>query len=266
MVGHGPYRFRPRRLGPCGLGSIRFSATWFRPIRFRPGSHPYLRAHHRSRTNTLISLDRLGGNKHSRPALVHRGKLCAVLRRALPQFHLRPHRRSVRSAIGCNFSSRWAYIDSMRSAVIAHPVVDHCLVDDDHITLVHIGDMHIADVVHGSVVGKVVPAPVAALVTDAHIAKAIVDAAIEADIAAPVSVMESVAPSGITPVSGRPECSLIRRLCPCAWNPVVATRTPTPISRRPEVSRSRNRRLLILRHRRRRLGSVLIGRRIVICI
>lgn len=225
-------RLRPVRFRPIGcIGSWRnwirrspiwFVAIWFIAVRRRMWLHSRFRSHHRSRANTLIRLNRLRCGKHRRPALVRRGKLRAVLRCILSQFHLRPHRRCVGSAVRRYFSPRWTHIHSVRPAVIAHPVVDHRLIDDGHIAFIHIGDMHVANVIDRAVVGKVIAAPVAALVTDAHIAKAIVDAAIKADIATPVSMMEAVAPSAVIPVSGRPERSLIGWLRPCTWHPVVA--------------------------------------------
>jgi hypothetical protein len=202
--------------------TIRLIAIRFVPIRLRMWLHPGFRTHHRSWTNTLVRLDRLRSSENGGPALVYRDKLCAVLRGILTQFHLRPHWRSMWRAVGSHFSARRAYINPVRPAVVADPVVDHRLVDDGHIALIHIGDVHIANIVHRAVVVKVIAAPVAALVTDAYIAEAIIDAAVEADITAPISMMKAVAPSRVAPVAGCPERSLVRWLRPCAGYPVVA--------------------------------------------
>ena len=172
----------------------------------------------------------------------------------------------MRSAISCYFSPCRTYVDALRPAVVADPVVDYRFIDDDHIALVHIGDVDIGDVVHSTVVGEIISAPVAALVAHADIAEAIIDAAVKADIASPVAAMEAITPAYESPISGSPESTLIRWLRPGAGHPIVATRTPAPISGRPEITGRGDRRLLILRHRRWRFRSVLIRWWIVIGI
>ena len=155
---------------------------------------------------TLLAIQQQGALRHAR----------------LVELYLRLHGRCVRSAEGGYFSSRWARLDAVGSAVEADAiVVDDCPVDD-YGAFVDVGDADVADVIDGAVVGEVVAVPVAALIADSDVAEAVVDAAIEADIAAPVAVIEAVASTDETPISGRPQSALIRRLSPCSGNPVIA--------------------------------------------
>ena len=168
----------------------------------------------------------------------------------------------MRGAVGCYLSRSRAHPDSLRAAVVAHTVV-HVGPVDDHVALINISDMHAAEVIDGTVVSEVVAMPVAALVADAHVAEAIIHAAVEADVATPVTAVESIAAADKTPVAGCPERALIGRLSPCAGNPVIARRCPSPVAGRPEVSRFGDGRLLIIRQRRRRLRRV-VDRSVVV--
>ena len=98
-------------------------------------------------------------------------------------------------------------------------------------------------------------APVAALVAVADIAKTVVDAAIEADVLAPVAVIEPVMVIPVAPVAGRPQSTLVGSLHPRAGHPVVAIWTPRPIARRPERVVVGRGRLVVVGQRRRRLVS-----------
>jgi hypothetical protein len=98
-------------------------------------------------------------------------------------------------------------------------------------------------------------APVAALVAKANVAKAVIDAAIVADILAPVAVVKPIMVMPVAPVSGRPERTLIRRLDPCAGHPVIAGWPPGPVSGRPQVAVAGSRGLVVVGQGRRRLGS-----------
>jgi hypothetical protein len=101
----------------------------------------------------------------------------------------------------------------------------------------------------------VAAAPVAALVAVADVAKAVIDTAIVADILAPVARIKPVMVMPVAPVSGRPESALVRSLNPSAGHPVIAVCTPGPVAGRPEITVAGSRRLVVVGHGRRRLGS-----------
>jgi hypothetical protein len=101
------------------------------------------------------------------------------------------------------------------------------------------------DTVHLAVVVEVAAAPITALVAEAHIAKAVVDAAIEANVWTPIATVEAIAAVPEAPVSGSPESADIGSLHPNAGHPVVAGRPPGPIAGRPKVSVAGSGRLLV---------------------
>jgi hypothetical protein len=140
------------------------------------------------------------------------------------------------------------------STVKAHPVdrrvVDGGVVDDGSIhdgAVVNIVDVNIADVVHRPVVVELIAVPVTTLVAASNIAKTVVDAAVKADVPAPVTMEKGESATSIAPVSWGPESAIIRRCSPRTGNPVVAFRSVVPVPRSPEISRRGNGRLLVFR-------------------
>ncbi len=112
------------------------------------------------------------------------------------------------------------------------------------------------DVVDGAVVIEVASAPVTALVAESHVAKAVVDAAIVADVLAPVARVKPVGVIPVAPIAGGPERALVGSLNPGAGHPVVAVlRGPGPIAGRPDIVVAGSRGLVVVRQRWRRLGS-----------
>lgn len=205
----------------------------------------------------MIGGQRFGGHKGSRPSVIYSGKLGAIGGCGSSQLNLSAHRRGVRSAEGCDLSRCGPYTNALRAAVVADAILNDGPVDDD-IALVDIGDVDAADVVNGAVVGELIAVPVAALVADADIAKAVIDSAVEADVTAPVSAMETVAVVDEAPVSRRPKRALIGRCAPRSGNPVVAGWRIAPIAGGPEITGLWDGRLLVFRERRRRLRCVIL--------
>jgi hypothetical protein len=111
------------------------------------------------------------------------------------------------------------------------------------------------DAVHFSVVNERAIAPIAALVAYADIAEPIVNAPIKAHVRTPVACMPQVHAISPAPISGRPKQPNFRRKHPGSWNPVIAIGTPRPISRRPNITRSRAVGLHVDRERRWRSGD-----------
>ena len=132
-------------------------------------------------------------------------------------------------------------------------VIHHTIVVDvaNHI------DIYVVDV---SVVVERVIAPVAAFITHAAVAKAIVHAAVEPDVRPPVAVVPVVAILIVAPVTGRPQCTLVRRHHPCAWSPVISLWRVGPVSRCPDIVVARSFGLIVVGKRRRRLGRYVVRR------
>jgi len=261
---------RPRFWPYLGFGFRPRDGRWLWP-RLRPGFRMRLvrnagtpgfpvdndRADRRRWTDTLIRYERLRFYERGRPTVIDCRKLSPVGSRSPGQFNLSPHWRGVRSAECRDFSRSWPHANALRAAVVADAVLNDRTVDDD-IALVDIGDVDAADVVDGAVVGELIAVPIASLIADADIAKAVVDPAVEADIAAPVSAMETVAIVDESPVSRCPKRALIGRCAPRSGNPVVAGRRIAPIAGGPEIAGVRDGRLLVFRQRRWRLWRVVV--------
>ena len=135
------------------------------------------------------------------------------------------------------------------AAVVAHAA--RIVVVDDG-AVVHVGYVNAAEVIHGVVVGEVAMIPVAALVSDAAIPEAVIDAAVEADGQPPVSCVPGIRPIIPAPVAGRPQQTGSRRQGPGAGHPIIAGVAIRPITGGPDVAGRRDRRLLIDGQRRRR--------------
>ena len=164
--------------------------------------------HHWGRLDAPIRRESLGSNKLRRLAVVDRSKLRLVARRSLGQLYLRLHRRRVRRAECCNLRRNWTNLSPMRTTVVADPV-DGSVVDGggvDHCPVIDIGDMDVGvvDVVDGPVVLEIIPVPVAALVSAADVAEAIINTAIEADIPAPIAMVEAIPATVEAPISWGP--------------------------------------------------------------
>jgi hypothetical protein len=99
-------------------------------------------------------------------------------------------------------------------------------------------------------------APVAALVPDTDITKAVVNAAIVADVGTPVAAVKAVAVVVVAPVAGGPESALVGSLNPDAGDPVIAALTPGPVAGRPEIAVAGILRLFVVGQGRRRLIGV----------
>lgn len=255
---------------------------WLRPV-FRPGYLLWLRAvlrsrllsrpvghgmyhwrtDHRSGMDIAIRLKRLGGHKHRRTSVINSGELCPICCGSATQLKLCAHRRGMRSAKRCDLGRRRAHSNSVWAAVIADAVVDDGPVDDNR-AVIDVLNVHTAEIVDLAVVGELITVPVSALIADASVAHPIIDAAVEADISAPVAVNESVAAAVESPISRRPQCALIRRFNPGARNPIVSGWLIGPVAGGPEISGSWHGRLFICWQLWRRLVRIFVGLRIVV--
>ena len=166
----------------------------------------------------MVGLNWLGVSHLRWPAMIDRGKIRAVSAGLVPDLQLRGHGLRVRLAKRGQFRGPWAGLYTASTAVVTDArsgVVDYVAAID----VVHPA---VADIVDAAVVVEMAAIPVAALVANAGVAKAVVHIAIEANVRSPVSVKEGVAAAGVAPVAGRPQRAFIGSLNPCAGNPVVA--------------------------------------------
>jgi len=115
---------------------------------------------------------------------------------------------------------------------------DGGMVHDGDVVHVHVdGVVSTAKTVIGGVIEEVTAAPLATNEAYAEVAEAIVDAAIEADVRAPVAGVEAVIAAFPTPPRGCPEITGFRRDDPGAGNPVIAAVICIgPVARRPDVA------------------------------
>ena len=140
-------------------------------------------------------------------------------------------------------------LDAAR-AVETH-MVDGSVVDDDGSVHIDVGDVGTTNVYDCAVVKESAMAPFTAEESDATVAKAIVDAAVKADMRTPISGVPAVISIRPAPVPRGPEQAYGGRGNPRTRNPVVALIAPGPVARSPHVARLGALRLYIDRQRRR---------------
>src|SRR5580698_3153714 len=161
---------------------------------------------------------------------------------------LRSGRRSMVFARGRFFGCRGAGAQTSAAPVIAD-AIDGRVVDDG--LVIHIGDVNIAaDIGHRAVVAKDSIVPASAFESGSAVTEAIVDAAIEADLWAPIAFIKDERTAAPTPVTGGPEQADSGRLHPGARHPVIAVRTISPIAGSPQISGRGNRWLRVDGERR----------------
>ena len=169
----------------------------------------------------MIGRKRLVDGHTGGTAMICTGKLGAVGAGCMLILHLSRHRPSVRLIHRHPLRGPRRHMQTTRSTVVTHMVVVRVHDDRAVIDVVHHSDI---DVVDRAVVVEVSPSPVAALVAVAGVAKAVVDAAIVADVLAPVARIEPVRVIPVAPVAGRPQCAFVGSLNPCAGHPIIAVR------------------------------------------
>jgi hypothetical protein len=191
---------------------------------------------------------------HSRAAAIHVVELLTVLLRFALVLELGRHGRSSGPAHGFDFRGPRSVDDAAPAPVVRDAGV---VVDDDG-AVVDVGDAG-ADPIDGAVVVEGVAIPIAAVIADAGVAKAVIDAAIETDVTAPVAAMKAPAIAVPAPVAGGPESTVVGRGAPCAGNPVVARGRPTPVAGGPNVVGLGGFRLIVDGQGRRRLVGIFDG-------
>ncbi len=166
--------------------------------------------------------------------MVYRHKLCAIATSCLLLLPLCSGWGVTPCAGRCQLGSGRLGSGSAIAAVEAGAAGSH-VVDDG--PAVDIGDIRRAYVTHCGVIIKESIAPVSAQITDAKVAEAIVNPAVETDHRAPIAGIPHVHALLPCPVPRSPERAHEGRWHPCAGHPVVAVnRVPGPVTGRPEVA------------------------------
>src|SRR5450631_4406679 len=119
------------------------------------------------------------------------------------------------------------------SAAVVAGVVhvhDRGAVDDGSIDI-DVGYVDVGDVCHRAVICECAAAPHSAAEADAAVTVAIVNAAVEADVGAPVCAAPTVDAARVAAVAPGPENAEMARLYPYTGNTVVACLTVGPVAR-----------------------------------
>jgi hypothetical protein len=167
-------------------------------------------------------------------------ELLTILLRFALMLDLGRHGRDSWTAHGFDLGRPWPVSDAASPSVVGDTGV---VVDDDG-AVVDVGDVDV-DPVDGAVVVEVVAAPIAAVVADAGVAEAVVDAAVKADVGAPESAVKAPASVIPAPVARGPEGAVVGWGTPGPRDPVVAGGSPVPVAGGPDVVGRGGFRLLI---------------------
>jgi hypothetical protein len=187
-------------------------------------------------------------SRYRRPAVVLPREQSAVLARGAFMLQLRRKRAAMRFVgVGC-LLRRGTCGYSALSAVVRHV----CIIVYDDGLVVDIGDVCDIHISHRPVIEKFATAPFAAGEAFAEVSEAVINAAVESDMRAPISGIPNIEAVVPTPVSGGPQIAYFRGFDPSAGHPVVAVIVaPGPVSRCPYVARAGAEGLLVNRQRRR---------------
>jgi hypothetical protein len=194
-------------------------------------------------------------------ALVDVVELLAVVCGFALGLNLCGHGRSAWAAHGCDLGRLRPCVDAASAAIVG----DAGVVIDDDGAVVDVGDVDV-DVVDGAVVVEVIAVPIAAVVADAGVAEAVVDATVEADVRPPEAAVEAPAVLVPAPVARGPESAVVRRSTPGAGDPVVAGRTPVPVAGGPKIVGRRGNGLVVDGEGWGRLVGVFDGRSLALFI
>ena len=172
----------------------------------------------------------------------------AVLARGVFMLQLRRNRAAMRFVgVGC-LLRRGTCGYSALSAVVRHVRI---IVYDDGL-VIDIGDVCDIHISHRPVVEKFAAAPFAAGEAFAEVSEAVINAAVESEMRAPIAGIPNIEAVVPTPVSGGPQIAYFRGFDPSAGHPVVAVIVaPGPVPRCPYVARAGAEGLLVNRQRRR---------------
>src|SRR5215470_7005437 len=186
---------------------------------------------------------RFRSGSHGRPAMILRSPQLSICAGGLHVLDL-SCRGSEMPLVGRGlFWRRRPCLYSVLPSVVAdarHRVIHHPRAAD----IVNNSDV---DVVYGTVVEEVSVLPTSAFVAIAEITESVNDAAIKADLRAPIAIVENIGAVLPSPIARRPEETDLRGQNPRTRHPVVIVEigVPSPVARHPDVVFTRANRLLV---------------------
>lgn len=131
---------------------------------------------------------------------------------------------------------------STRAAVKSRAIYRHVVYDR---LVIDIGDMDAAKIIDGAVVEEPAIAPITTFESNAPVTEAVINAAIKADMRAPVSAVPGKDACVPTPITGCPQEANLGRFDPRSGHPKIAIGAVTPVTGRPQIARAGKGRLRI---------------------
>src|SRR5208282_929355 len=196
-----------------------------------------------SRYHSLAAkLARLRRRSDCRSTLIHRCQERVIGARGPHVLGLHCSCRYVALVRGCLLGRGGAGANSTSATVVADVVYSRGV---DNGLVVNIGNVHATHVVHRGVVEEGAVVPISASIAHPAIAEAVVDAAVEADLRAPIPAIPGKGIAAPTPIARSPEQASFRRLDPGTGHPEVAFVAIRPVAGRPHIADRGNHRLLI---------------------
>ena len=136
--------------------------------------------------------------------------------------------------------------DSTVPAVVAGAIYCGLVNHGGVVNIVNVGNVYI---VYRAVVEKSVAFPASALIAIAEVSVAVIDAAVETDLRAPVAVIENISAAAVSPIARGPVVSDSRGAHPGSGHPVVVAEIVVigPVAGCPHKTLSRTVGLLVYR-------------------
>jgi hypothetical protein len=169
----------------------------------------------------------------------------AIRAGSLDMLLLEAGRGHMRLVHGSPFLRSGLVTNAARSTAVCDVIVDDGVIVHDRRIHIRVADYGRVHAHHCGVISEIVAAPFAAHKSDAHVAEAVIYAAIISDMATPITIMEEVVTASPAPIRRCPQCTLIGRGDPGARDPIVAVFAIRPITRGPHQSRLRAKRLFV---------------------
>jgi hypothetical protein len=117
------------------------------------------------------------------------GKLLTIRRRLLNMGSLSRYRRHGALVYRGDFRGNRPHVEAPVPAVVADVVYDSVVDDSAVVNVMNDVNVHVGD---RPVISEYIVVPIAAFVASAHIAEAVIDAAVEADVGSPKTAMPAV--------------------------------------------------------------------------
>jgi len=203
----------------------------------------------RTRRRMIVECHRPRYRGRSRTPMIHIGKSIPVLMRRLLVLCLHRRGRNVMLVHRPRFVRRRPCLHTAGTAIETRPagiVDDHGIID---IRIVNDGSIYARN---SRVVTEMPAIPLATAIPSAAVTKPIINTAIKTYMRAPITGMPGIDTAAPTPISRGPQKANGRRRRPITGNPVIARIiVPGPVTRHPEITVHRTKRLFVNRYGRR---------------